>query len=251
MDLVRFYNKSMAEHVVPFLEALIARIQLEIALCHERGDKNTLIINKCWNIIRVALEYDNVMSMFGGEIELRLQPLFEYIVKPEQIEFEDDMVMVIKTFIKKNRMVTETIWRLFPHLINVFKKNKKTFGNLFDAVNYYLIYGTHRISSTPEFKETLLTMASEALYVKVEGNSIVHNAEGAILYQLIFQVFADARSSGLDDYFDRILSSVFKRFDQEPCGDALKKQLFNTILCAFAYNPVATFSYMESNSLIQ
>ena len=136
MDLVRHYSKHMGEAIIPFLETLIGRIQAEIANADAQNAKNpTILISKCWNIIRVATENDQILLQYSGEIEERLKPLFEYVLTPEKIDFEDDMVMVIKTFIKKNRFVSETLWTLFPHLYLIFKKNKNTFGNLLDTLN--------------------------------------------------------------------------------------------------------------------
>ncbi len=97
------------------------------------------------------------------------------------------MVMVIKTFIKKNKFVSETMWTLFPHLYNIFKKNKQTFGNLFDTLNYYLLFGIDKIAETKEYLNVLISMANESLVTNSEGGSItVYNSEGAILFQIMF-----------------------------------------------------------------
>lgn len=61
---------------------------------------------------------------------------------PTKIEFEDDIVLVLKAFIKKNKSVSPTLWTLFPLLGKVFDKNKHAFGNLLDTLNSYLLYGS-------------------------------------------------------------------------------------------------------------
>ncbi len=53
----------------------------------------------------------------------------------------------------------------------------------------------------------------------------------------------------LDSDFEAILNSLFKRFEQGNCQEALKRQLYNTVMCAFSYNAQATFGYMEKNNL--
>lgn len=68
---------------------------------------------------------------------------------PEQIEFEDDIVLVLKSFIKKRQSVSPTLWTIFPQLTKVFIKNKHVFGNLLDTLNYYLIYGKDYIAQNP------------------------------------------------------------------------------------------------------
>ena len=75
------------------------------------------------------------MPEFYSQIEESLKPLFEYMVDPQKIEFEDDIVLVLKSFIKKQRNVSPTLWTLFPLLFKVFEKNKYVFGNLLDTIN--------------------------------------------------------------------------------------------------------------------
>lgn len=131
----------MGENIVPFTICLVTRIQTELKVCHEKGERNNLIINKCWNVIRQIVEIDSFIPEYYDAIENALKPLFEYITKPESIEFEDDIVLVLKTFIKKTKKVSPTIWTIFPYLRKVFEKNELTFGNLLDTFNQFLIHG--------------------------------------------------------------------------------------------------------------
>ena len=41
------------------------------------------------------------MPLYYEAIEDSLKPLFEYILKPDEIEFEEEIVLIIKSFIKK------------------------------------------------------------------------------------------------------------------------------------------------------
>ena len=63
------------------------------------------------------------------------------MVDPEKIEFEDDIVLALKSFIKRSNHISEVLWIIFPHLTKVFEKNKRVFGNLLETINYYLLYG--------------------------------------------------------------------------------------------------------------
>jgi hypothetical protein len=65
------------------------------------------------------------------------------MLDPSKIEFEDDIVLTIKSFIKKSPsgQISPVIWTLYPHLYKVFQKNKQTFGNLLDTLNHYMISG--------------------------------------------------------------------------------------------------------------
>jgi hypothetical protein len=39
---------------------------------------------------------------------------------PHKIEFEDDIILALKTFIKKTGYISPTLWAIFPHLAKVF-----------------------------------------------------------------------------------------------------------------------------------
>lgn len=39
------------------------------------------------------------------------------------MEFDDDIVMILRTFIKKKKQVSPMLWTIFPHLPKVFQKN--------------------------------------------------------------------------------------------------------------------------------
>jgi len=62
-------------------------------------------------------------------------------VDPTNIEFEDDIVLTLKTFIKKTKSVSSTLWTIYPHLMKVFAKNKYSFVNLLDTLNLFLLHG--------------------------------------------------------------------------------------------------------------
>jgi hypothetical protein len=139
-DFIKYYHAQMVEtgcckEIIPFIHSLVQRILAELKLCHERGERNNLIINKCWNVIRMVSELDSFMPKYSSAIEEQLKPLFEFMTDPSKIEFEDDIVLTIRSFIKKTNEVSPVMWTLFPLLTKVFEKNKRTFGNLLDTLN--------------------------------------------------------------------------------------------------------------------
>lgn len=119
-DFVKFYHAAIGEDVVPLVESLVVRILAELKRCHEKGERNNIIINKCWNVLRMICELDTFMPVYASPIEECLKPLFEFMVDPGKIEFEDDIVLTIKSFIKKCPVISPVIWALFPHLYKVF-----------------------------------------------------------------------------------------------------------------------------------
>lgn len=73
------------------------------------------------------------------------------MIDPSKIEFEDDIILVLKTFIKKSKRISDTLWTLFPHLFKVFEKNKYVFGNLLDTLNQYMLNGKEKLAIHREY----------------------------------------------------------------------------------------------------
>lgn len=59
-------------------------------------------IVKCWNIIRCICDQRDVIPNKQKEVEGMLQPLFQYMAEPAEIEFEDDILLVMNAFMKKS-----------------------------------------------------------------------------------------------------------------------------------------------------
>jgi hypothetical protein len=129
---------------------------------------------------------------------------------PKKIEFEDDIVLTIRAFIKKTNQISPVMWTLFPLLIKVFEKNKRTFGNLLDTLNQYIIIGKQQLGLKREFLQLLVQMSTTSIF-STEPAITVHNSEGAILMQLLFQVYAG--TSVLDEFFEGLMNQVLTRMN--------------------------------------
>lgn len=77
-----------------------------------------------------------------------------------------------------------------------------------------------------------------------------NNAEGAILLQIIFQVFEG--TGALDEFFQNILDRVVERLkgDAAPAAKSLlRKSLLQVFLSATIYNASATLKYLDMRQL--
>ena len=99
------------------------------------------IIGKGWNILRFALASQTFMPTYYDQFELLIKPLFEFITDPMKIDFEDDILLSIKTMIKMKKEVTDTVWVMIPCFPKVLEKNKHAFGNVMDTINRILLVG--------------------------------------------------------------------------------------------------------------
>lgn len=208
LDFVKSYSDAIGESVIPFVESLVTRIVIELKSCHEKGEKNNIVINKCWNVLRVICESDSFMPRFAAQIENTMKPLFEYMADPSKVEFEDDIVLSVKSFLRKTGEVSPVMWTLYPYFQKVFDKNKHAFGNVLDTLNQYLVVARAQIAQSPDHMTLLVKMAGEALF-GMQPVITIHNAEGAILLQLLFQTYAG--TPALDPYYEEIMNLVRRR----------------------------------------
>lgn len=83
---------------------------------HKISDKANIRINKCWNTIRFIAEHDYFAANFLSIVEGSLIPLFEYMVTPDSIDFDDDIIFCLNSLMKKSKRVSPTLRKIFPYL---------------------------------------------------------------------------------------------------------------------------------------
>ena len=94
----------------------------------------------------------------------------------------------------------------------------------------------------------LFRIADSALFSTHQKKPNSNNSKGAILLQIIFQIFQGGNC--LDEFFDKILDRVVLRLDgfAEPM---FKKHLLQVFLAAIIYNSRATINYIENKGLME
>ena len=85
------------------------------------------------------------------------------------------------------------MWEIFTQFPKVLEKNKHAFGNLFEAINYYMVVGKQQLCETPENIKVICQMANVALFTDMP-NKTINNTEGAMLLQLLFQVMTGSEA---------------------------------------------------------
>ena len=63
------------------------------------------------------------------------------MIDPTKIGFEEDIIMNMKQFVRKNKAVTPTEWDIMMQFPKVLNKWKDSFGNMLEVLNYYLKFG--------------------------------------------------------------------------------------------------------------
>lgn len=88
------------------------------------------------------------------------------MVDPNQMEFDEDIVLIMKTLMKKHNAVSEIVWTMVPTLEKVFMKNKESMGNLLPTINHLLIYGRELFMAQPDKLEVIMKIADLSLFTK-------------------------------------------------------------------------------------
>lgn len=216
------YQNFTLDNLNVFINSLAQRIEKEINHNKQKGktlniknkkpvrisSKANIRINKCWNTIRFVAEHDYFVSNYLNAIEESLRPLFEYLAKPQTIDFDDDILFCICSIMKKSKCVSDSIKHVFRYLPQFHLKYKGIFGHLFQALNYYVVYGKDFFETSKENLSVLFEMANLAMFNKNEPIMLSNNAEGSLLYHVILQ-----NSDGplIVSALPDILSSVYSR----------------------------------------
>jgi len=166
-EFIKIFAKVIVgDKICSILSACVARICKDIQARKEDGSGNTLVIDKCCNVLRLALESNVFMPQNKGQFEEILKPIYQYMIDPSQISCEDDIVLMLKSQIRKTKEVTPTQWEVFQQLPKVLTKNKDSFGSLFETINYFLCVGKIKLAEEPDNLKTLYLMADRALFTK-------------------------------------------------------------------------------------
>ncbi|MDR3548036.1 MAG: hypothetical protein P4M11_07195 [Candidatus Pacebacteria bacterium] len=218
--------------LIRLMDSLVLRIEVEFKALLAKGEKNNMVMSQCWNVIRAICETDAFMPEYADPIERALLPMFNYLVDPTKVEFDDDLIQIITTLIKKRRGVSENMARIFPYLQKFFEKNKGVFGNLLFTLNCYLFFGKDLFIHNKEWIEMTLRLVQTSLFLTQQQIEI-NNTEGAILCQIVLQTLGNG---ALDPYIPNILALLLKRLETEPKADFLTRHIYNAILCSVCNN---------------
>ncbi len=151
------------------------------------SDKANIRINKCWNTIRFIAEHEYFAANFLQVVEETLLPLFEYLVAPSNIDFDDDIMFCLTSLMKKSKVVSPTLRKIFPYLPQFQIKYKGIFGNLLQTINSYLMYGKDFFESSVENLSQIFSMAIMSMSRQEEPLMLSNNMEGALLFHMALQ----------------------------------------------------------------
>jgi len=111
-----------------------------------------------------------------------IQPILEFINRPNEMDFDDDISLLIASIIKLSGEVTETCKVLFPLTVKIHGKYKGVFGNLLVSLNLYLKQGAPWIAEVSDRVKILHDMSMISMFYNVQkGLCKTSNADGSFL----------------------------------------------------------------------
>lgn len=218
----------------PFLAALIQKIQVEMQTYQAK--RSDFIIAKCWNVVRTLLESSHLSREQLKTAEQLLSPLFQWISVPEQISFEDDIILTLTILIKRQSSASPLLLSLFSHFPAVQSKYKGELRFLFGLLNALIEYSWKELTG----KEAMLVeMCEKAMFTGEEMQ--VAGVQAALLLQ---QLLTTCAPCVLDNVLPDILTFTQKRYNYG-CFQAFHRiSLLNTVNSALSYACERTVSLL-------
>jgi hypothetical protein len=88
---------------------------------------------------------------------------------------------------KKSKVVSPTLRKIFPFLPKFQLKYKGIFGNLLQTINSYLMYGKDFFENSVSNLQQIFEMANLSMYNKEPPIIMGNNMEGALLLHMTLQ----------------------------------------------------------------
>lgn len=226
------------------ISGLVHKIKAELPSSQAKG--SSFIISKCWNVIRATFDSVHLTMANLQTCEQLLTPLFEYISAPDSINFEDDIVLVCTSLVKRQEGVSPLGWKVYEKLPAVQRKYRGELRYLFGLLNAIIAYSSKELIGKTDYVQQLIAMCEGALFAQNDSNE-AGCAQGAVLLQ---QLMLMSSAGALDLAYLRQIVEVVRRRYGQGCRQAfLRVRLLGTICVAVNYNCEETIRLLGSAEL--
>ena len=166
-----------------------------------------IIINKCFNIIRLLINDKRFVINNNDIIEQSLKPLFDYMDEPKKIGFDEDLVYIMYMIITHHQKLTGMSFGLIK---NLYKYCNKTGGlclDLYQLINAYLAYGSDQILCNKKWVEGIFAVFKSGINSEKYDKSGLYTS---ILVQTWVMHSAKLPENYLSDLINNIVINVYK-----------------------------------------
>jgi len=246
-EMVRLYAKEIAEKEDLIL-ILVRSLQEKILLLvNADKKKDSLLASNCWNTLKAICEQKEYLK-YQNQIEKELLPLFKYMEKPKEINFDDEVIYIMNSFIGLSKTISPVQWILLKTFPAIFAKYSNTLSAIFKPINLFIIYGKDTIRNDSTIIDLFIKMADLALFsaTHVSANEANHS-EGAVLMHLLLQNYIDVLT---ETQFQTIIASAYKRLKNNIKKPFLRARLFGVIMLGFLYRYEATQQILKADNAL-
>ena len=108
-------------------------------------NKQEILINKCFNIIKILLQSKAFVFNNYDLIENSLRPLLDYMEEPKKIKFDEDIIYIIYLLMKERKKVIGIGFNLIKHIYKYINKCESLYLEVYQLLDLYISYGTNQI----------------------------------------------------------------------------------------------------------
>ena len=254
ITLTKELTKRVLSEIAPF-----TRIKFKVtnedgkqqASRREKDSQYNLIVNKCFNIIRTVTDNALYVTKYILILEEILDPLFEFMKSPSKIDFDEDIILIMTSFIKHLKTLPRSALILLPELPKYLKKSKGLLLDLYELINQYIVYGNGVVDAKEEYNKVIMKIFRASFDKKSDYDKSPFL--GASLMQIWLQGSASIPASIIKevilisiDQIKNILKIFKSRDDLEDSSD-----LFTFIaLLVLIYSSFINYSQTAFEALI-
>ena len=172
-------NCTIEENLIQAVSFSSKRILKEIKSPKFDEKSNKVIYGKCFNIIKTIIkdndlmhkenfENDVIIPIVGNTLSIEaleqsLEPLMSYLKNPKKINFEDDLLEILKIILSRSKTTTPLAKDLFVHLVKVIEKIGGMDILLYKILNMYITKDDGFIFGNEVLLDNLVKMLIDCL----------------------------------------------------------------------------------------
>lgn len=163
-----------------------------------------IIINKCFNIIRLLINNKRFVDKNYQIIEESLKPLVAFMENPKKIDFDEDIIYIIYMLIILREKITGICFSLIKNLHKYIDKTKGLFPDSYQLINAYLAYGTDQILANKVWYEGLFSAFKSGLKFDDFNKSGLYTC-------ILIQTWIINCSKIPNEYLSNLVSDIIKK----------------------------------------
>lgn len=172
--------------------------------------KNTFILNKLLNIVRLLLANEGFVTSQSTQIEIIVSSLLKYmsILHKSDMSFDEDLIDISYQILRHYRIYSDIHNLVYPYILNYILKNKGLTFDAFIYLNQCILYGEEKLFRTDEGRNYFIEIVK--LSLSSESEIEMSDFLGGSLLTLLLM-----HTTCLSDYFLKQSINIIKYYLNE------------------------------------